>query len=56
LNEQKRIGDDLSKWYICKGHFGWLICPPVTGTYRGNEGFFATGPEAHAAFARGGKA
>jgi hypothetical protein len=55
VRHRKGIGEDLSKWYICKGEFRWLVCAPVGLHFSGN-GFFDTGREAIAAFARGGKA
>lgn len=51
-------GNDLRKWYITKFRGAWLVMPPVIAeisNWHTLGATFTTGPEAHAAFARGGQ-
>jgi hypothetical protein len=55
---EKRIGEDLSKWFISKVRGVWLVCPPVMTDipdWHTLGATFTTGDEAHSAFARGGR-
>lgn len=61
---KKRIGGDLSKWYITGQGKRWTVCPPIRRDDDGEPipgwweagATFATGVEALAAFAAGGPA